>query len=57
MASPEPSCLPPNLKPGLGACLGGGLAWWVTVGSWERLMGGGTCHQEIGMCVHACLCL
>lgn len=56
MASPEPSCLPPNLKPGLGACLGGGLAWWVTVGSWERLMGG-TCHQEIGMCVHACLCL
>lgn len=53
MASPEPSCLPPNLKPGLGACLGGGLAWWVTVGSWERLMGGHLSPGDWDVC--ACL--
>lgn len=36
MASLGPSCLLPNLKPSLGACPGGWVAWWVTVGSWER---------------------
>lgn len=54
MASFGPSCLLPNLKPSLGACPGGWVARWVTVGSWERpWWGEGVCvASKLG-----CLCM
>lgn len=56
MASPGPSCLLPNLKPSLGACPGGGVALWVTVGSWERPWWGGGVHatkKSVCLCITA----
>lgn len=54
MASPGPSCLLPNLKPSLGACPGGWVARWVTVGSWERPWCGEGVHIKHKL---GCLCM